>query len=393
MYEEKKFKNKKVNWISLLIKLVLLFLIVFLIWYIVNRKSGNNNSTKKLGDNISNNIKYLKDQYIKFFKKNDIPTNKNEELKVSLQELIDAKDSKIIYDKNGDKCSSTSSYGKLIKTSDDTYELKVYLKCKDEADSELYSIKYTEIIDTTKNNNGKDNNNNNKSSDDNKSNKDNNNNKSNTSNSNNNSNKSNSSNKNTNTNTNSTTKTNTNKTNTNTNTNTNTSTSSSTSTKTTTTSSSTSTSTTSSSKTTTTSTTSTNNNGSSVAVVEEKQIDVEKITSDPSRIVATEYLLYKLGDPTTNLPKDQKFISYEYKIQYYKYCNNEDLVNCHTGFAKNKANEQKIKDLISYGYTEYPDYTDTVTIYYPIIDEKWDQNKNKEEYIYSGESRTHYRVN
>ncbi len=383
MYEEKKRSNKSIHWLSALIKLALIFLVVFAVWYFIIKRNGNKNNTKKLGASMSDNISYLKKQYTKYFNINNIPETIDEESKVYLKELVESKNSKTIYDKNGEECSTSSSYGKLVKTKDDNYELKVYLKCKNEADSELFTITHKEIIDTndTKNDNKK--NNDTKNVDDKKT-KDTNN-------------KVNTDDKNTNknNNVNNTKKNNTNnssdngstkyvqqKTNTQSSTvNKNTTNTNSNASKKTTTQSTSSQSTSTTTKTTTT-----------TATVVEKEINVSKITSDPNRIVLTEYLLYKLGKGSYTVP-DGKHIVYYAEVPYYKYCNNNDMQNCHTGFAKIPANEQAINDLLSYGYTEYLDYTETVPVYIPIIEEIWSSSKEKEGYIYSGESRTHYRVN
>lgn len=368
MYEEKKRSNKRIRWISVLIKLAILFLVVFAVWYLIIRINNKKGSPKKLGASMSDNINYLKKQYTKYFNKENAPKYTDAESKIYLKELVETKNSKVIYDKNGEKCSSTSSYGKLVKNKDGNYQLKIYLKCKNEADSELFTIKHSEIIDATNTSSTDDKKDNTKVIKDNDESK-----KNNTTNDKANnteiSNSSNATNQRSNTKTNNnTSKSNTSTTkqvqsNSNRTSNQNTSVTSTTTTKTT----------------------------SQVAIVE-KEINVKEITSDPNRVVLTEYLLYKLGDLSYTVP-DKKHINYEVKIPYYKYCNNDDMQNCHTNFAKIPANEQAINDLLSFGYTEYLDYVDTVTVYFPIIEEVWSSSINKEGYIYSGQSRTHYRVN
>jgi len=394
MYEEKKFSGRKIHWLSVLIKLALLFLIVFLVWYFIIRSHDNKNDTKKLGAKISDNISYLKKQYLKYFNEENVPKNTNDESKVTLKELIDTKNSKIIYDKNGEKCSSSSSYGKLVKTDKDTYELKVYLKCKNEADSELYTITRKEIIDTTNKNNDSKNNKDNK---DNKDNKTQNNTNSNKDLNNSNTNNQNDKSKNTNNNTNKTnTSNNSNKSNSSTTTKQTNTTTTTKQTSTTSQNSTTKQTTTSQTSTTTTNkvvTETTKTQTSNTVAIDESKLDVEKITSDPSRIVLTEYLLYKLGNGSYTRPDGVKFITYEQKVDYYKYCNNEDMVNCHTNFAKTEANKKAISELLDYGYTEYFDHSEEVLIYIPIIDEMWNSSKEKDGYVYSGKSRTHYRVN
>ena len=414
MYEEKRFIGRKVNWLKVLIKLLILFLIIFLVWYFVFKKSDNKkNKVKPEGKPISENLEYLRKQYIKYFTESNIPKFNDETIIVPLENLIDEKLSKDIYDKNGDKCSTSSSYGRLTKVDDKHYNLKVYLKCTNEADSVLVTLSKEDII----NNNLNINNNNTNNSNTNNNNNNNNTNSNKNTNNTNNNNKNNNTNKN---NTNNTNKnsTNTNNTNNNNNTNTNKTTNNtnnnSTTNKTTTTSTSTSTSktTTTTTKTSTTSTTNTNtntnantnnnnnsnntNNGNGNTNTEPSKptppISKEEIVKDPERIVLTEYLMRKYGKLTLEKPTSLNYEVKQFDIQYYKYCIGGDMYNCHKNFAKTQKNQAAIDDLLARGYTEYPDYVDHVVAYLPIIDETWSREKTLEGYVYTGESRTHYRV-
>ena len=140
MYEEKKFEKKKIRWSSVFLKLLLVILILLLVFYIVYH-GKNNDKKKKSGNDMNENLRYFRDSSIKYFTDDRLPSFVNSKVKVSLDEMI--KDKKIdnIYDKKGKACSTSSSYAQVTKIDDYNYTLKVYLKCKNEADSLLTTIK------------------------------------------------------------------------------------------------------------------------------------------------------------------------------------------------------------------------------------------------------------
>ena len=433
MYEEKRFVRRRINWLSVLIKLLLLFLIVFLIWYFIIRKTGKSNTTKVKGYPITENLDYLKKEYIKYFDEKNIPKVINDEVTIKLSELIDNKKSREIYDKKGNKCSSSSSYGKVTKTDKDNYILKVYLKCKNEADSLVIPLTKKDIINnnvdvknTNNQNNNNNTNNNNNSNNKNNNNKNNNNNNNNSNNNNktnnnkskntktitgktntntnntntkknntqNNNNKSQSTNNNTsntqkNTNTNTLNQNNNNNTNNN-NASNNTQQSTKTNTKQNNNATNTNNSNTNTNNSNNANTNSNQNN--KPAPVDESKVDPEKIKKDPKNVVLKEYLMYKLGKETDEPIKGKKYITHEKQIQYYKYCIEGDMYNCHRNFAKTPENIGKIQNLLDRGFTEYPDYTKTIYTYVPILDELWSRTDKVDGYVFSGKTRTHYKI-
>ena len=416
MYEEKKYVRKNVKWTSVFLKLLLLFLVIFLIWFIAIKIKNHASEGKNKSDNgnsMSENLNYLKKQYIKYFNEDNIPKYVNAKVRVPLSDLIEAKASKEIYDKNKVKCSSTSSYGQLMKIDNTNYNLKVYLKCKNEADSILVTITKDEILNnkiktkkTTNNNNTNNTNNSNNT-----------NNTTNTNNTNNTTNTNNTSNSNNTTNT--TTTNTTKKTTTTSNSGSSSSrtssssSSSSSSSKTSYSSSSSSSSsysysqsssgssTSSSTSTTVTKTTTGKDNGNGTVTITETTTDSNGNTSSTSttvpvneieteqRYVYTEYQLYKLGDAQTTKPNGN-YIPYNYTVKYYKYCINKDMYNCDRKIAKVAQNKNLIDSLLAQGYQEIFDYEDTITLYIPILDEVWSRTKEKAGYTYSGHYRNHY---
>ena len=129
MYEERK---KKINWKGFLIKLLLVFVIVFLIIKLIpfnnNKKDANGHS--KIFNNSFTTLKEVGNSY---FTKDNLPSE-DEETKITLKELI--KDKKISKLKGADKksCNEDKSYIKSYKKNIG-YELEVYLECGEESDS------------------------------------------------------------------------------------------------------------------------------------------------------------------------------------------------------------------------------------------------------------------
>ena len=145
MYEEKRFYNKRVNWLSVFLKLLLLVLVAFLVWFVIY-KHRNKNTKPKDAKPMSENLTTLKTDYVKYFNEDNIPKSVNDEVKVPLEVLYDETKINTVYDKNGKECSPASSYGQMTKLDNNVYKLKVYLKCKNEADSIITTLTKDEII-------------------------------------------------------------------------------------------------------------------------------------------------------------------------------------------------------------------------------------------------------
>lgn len=344
MYEDKRFIGKKVRWSSVFLKLLLLILILTLVWFIIYHKKTTVKKSPK-GNDMTENLKYFKDNAKKYFTDDKLPIYNNSKVKVTLDEIIKEKGIKPIIDKNGEACSIYSSYAQVTKVNDENYTLKVYLKCKNEADSILTTIKKSNK--NNKNNNKVNNNNddkkNNASKDDNKSS---NGSKNQNSNSNTSSNKSNSSK------------------------------SSSSSSKSSSKSSS------SSSKSSSGSSSSSSSSSSSTVTI----VD----TTKPTQVL--DYILYKharYGEWTTDELKDNYQVS-SMRIKYYKYCTGNDYENCPV-FAKVPEYMDQINSLLKQGYEEILVRTETITIY-RTADCIWSKEKSVDGYEYTGTYKEVYKT-
>ena len=131
MYEEKKKRN--INWKSLIIKILLLALIVFLIiWVIqINTKRNNEQNDTKV---FNQNIATMKESSESYYKSNKLPENIGDKDKITLEEMIDNNLLMEFTDKNGNFCDEKNSYAQVTKTKENVYQLKVLLSCDDNTD-------------------------------------------------------------------------------------------------------------------------------------------------------------------------------------------------------------------------------------------------------------------
>ena len=128
MYEDSKVKF---NWKGFLLKLIIVLLVIFLILKLLpfNTKKENNGHTKV----FNNNFTSLKEVGNDYFNKDNLPQD-NEELKVSLRQLINSKKIKTLKGANRKVCNEDDSYIKSYKKNIG-YELEVHLVCGDEEET------------------------------------------------------------------------------------------------------------------------------------------------------------------------------------------------------------------------------------------------------------------
>ena len=107
---------------------ILLFL--FIIMGIVKKSTPNLNP---LYDSIfRDNINSMQDAGEAYFTNDKLPTEEGQEVKLTLQEMLDKNYILPFTDKNGDACDLNKSYVKVVKTKDG-YELRTFLKCGEES--------------------------------------------------------------------------------------------------------------------------------------------------------------------------------------------------------------------------------------------------------------------
>lgn len=134
MYEDTKFKSN-FNWKSLIFKLGILLLIVFLICFIIFKPKKDKNFIS-----LASNINTVKDAAIDYYKDNMKLEEIGEYDKVTLKELIKAKYTTKQEDNKGNYCNSKESYAYLTKTRDDEFVLKINIKCGENEESKIFNL-------------------------------------------------------------------------------------------------------------------------------------------------------------------------------------------------------------------------------------------------------------
>ena len=129
MYEESKFKLN-INWKSLLIKLGILLLLVFIVCFIVFHPWN------KEKNSLSININNVKKAAIKYYQSNMPLKEIGDYDKVLLRDLIDA-DLTQEQELDGNACNSKESYAYLTKTRDNEYVLKINMVCGKEEENKV----------------------------------------------------------------------------------------------------------------------------------------------------------------------------------------------------------------------------------------------------------------
>ena len=129
--EERKGLPIKTFIISLILIIILVLLLVWLL-PMPNMKGIN--------DRIFNaNIQEMKKAAIPYFTTEKLPQEIGDEATLTLQEMIDLKLLLPFTDKNGDSCDTEKSYVTLTKK-ENSYEMKVNLKCNEEEDYILVTL-------------------------------------------------------------------------------------------------------------------------------------------------------------------------------------------------------------------------------------------------------------
>jgi uncharacterized repeat protein (TIGR02543 family) len=126
MYEERK---KRFNWISFLLKFILIILVVILVIKLLPFDQNNSDSSKVFNNNLSK----LREVGNNYFNEDNVPDDDEEKI-VTLKTLIDEKKIDTLKDKDGKTCDTEKSYLKVFKISAG-YELEVNLECGKEKDS------------------------------------------------------------------------------------------------------------------------------------------------------------------------------------------------------------------------------------------------------------------
>lgn len=132
-------ENKKFDLTSFFIKgIIVIIFILFVIWLLsittFSDRDGNKDSDNKKMEVTSNifkdNLNKIKDAGIKYFTDDKLPKDRDSNVILSLDDMINKK---IIDDKTMDRCSKDDSYI-MAYVSGDKYKLEVNLECDKDSD-------------------------------------------------------------------------------------------------------------------------------------------------------------------------------------------------------------------------------------------------------------------
>ncbi|MBO5375799.1 MAG: hypothetical protein J6A52_03005 [Bacilli bacterium] len=129
--EERRGLPIKTFLISLIIIIILVLLLIWLL-PMPNMKGINNRI-------FNANIQEMKDAAIPYFTTDKLPQKVGDKITLTLKEMIELKLLLPFTDKNGDACDVEKSYVTLTKK-EDSYEMKVNLKCNEEEDYILVTL-------------------------------------------------------------------------------------------------------------------------------------------------------------------------------------------------------------------------------------------------------------
>lgn len=123
-------EDRRINWLSLFIKIIIVFIFALIIIWLVSKIMGRN----KLSETFTNNINNMEKVSIDYFKGIDLPLDKGKSIKITLEELIE-KELIVSVNKDGEKvCDTKESYSKITREKDG-YIVETKLVCGKEKDT------------------------------------------------------------------------------------------------------------------------------------------------------------------------------------------------------------------------------------------------------------------
>lgn len=122
--------DKRINWLSLFIKIIIVFIFALIIIWLISKIINNN----KLSETFKNNINNMEKVSIEYFKSIDLPLEKGQSIKITLEELIEKKLIISVNNETENKCNLKDSYSE-IKREKDKYVVNTTLECGKEKET------------------------------------------------------------------------------------------------------------------------------------------------------------------------------------------------------------------------------------------------------------------
>ena len=133
---KKQILKIKADWVSIAVKLIFFLLVAFLVIFVVTK-------LRNQGNTFEENIEKMKEVSYTYYKvRNHRPVTLDEEVVMSLEDMIKASLLPELKDTNNNVCSKEYSYVSLVNRGNDDYDLNIYLSCGGESKSAFYKVNY-----------------------------------------------------------------------------------------------------------------------------------------------------------------------------------------------------------------------------------------------------------
>ena len=123
-------KERKINWLGLFIKIVIVFIFAIIIVWLISKIVGKN----KLSETFINNINNMEKVSIEYFKTIDLPLDKGQSTKITLEEMIEKELIVSVNKDSENSCDVKESYSKITREKN-KYIIETKLKCGNEEDT------------------------------------------------------------------------------------------------------------------------------------------------------------------------------------------------------------------------------------------------------------------
>ena len=138
MYEDKTRRTIQINWKSLLIKLGILLVVIFVVIWIVSLFNRDEEVTSNFGTNLQS----MRNAATEYFTGSRLPQEINESVSLTLGEMFERNLLIEFQDENGNSCDVDNSYIEATKLDDENYRIEVRLVCDNDSDTIINTVKY-----------------------------------------------------------------------------------------------------------------------------------------------------------------------------------------------------------------------------------------------------------
>ena len=144
MYEDKTRRKIQINWKSLLIKLGILLVVVFVVLWIISLFKKD-----EVTSNFGTNLQSMRDAATEYFTASRLPKEEDESVRLTLKEMFDRNLLIEFQDEFGNSCDVDNSYIEATKLDEENYRIEVKLICDNDSDTIINTVKYQSQEDDT----------------------------------------------------------------------------------------------------------------------------------------------------------------------------------------------------------------------------------------------------